>query len=231
MADQHRRRAQLPDEAAPGARAPRGRGRWWARRAGRRRTGRAAAPRGSRAPPGRRTARSSPRRRRAPGRGRRATSGAAVLQVGPAQVEPALQRRRRSGRPSPVPVRRARRSPRRARPARRRRRSGGRGTPATVSPGRGGRLLRQVPDGGASAARARRCRRPGSSARRARRSSVDLPAPLAPTSPTTSPGATVRSTPEKIVRAPWAAETPRATRVALTGRPYPRRAPPPADRP
>src|SRR5215212_4080651 len=48
------------------------------------------------------------------------------------------------------------------------------------------------------------------------RSNVDLPAPLTPTRPTTSPGATTRSRPEKRTRAPWPAASPRATRVALT---------------
>src|SRR3954454_7183019 len=51
------------------------------------------------------------------------------------------------------------------------------------------------------------------------RSSVDLPAPLTPTSPTTSPGATTRSRSENSTRAPWPAASPRATRVALMPHP------------
>src|SRR3954469_16234469 len=47
------------------------------------------------------------------------------------------------------------------------------------------------------------------------RSSVDLPAPLTPTRPTTSPGATTRSRSENRTRAPCPAARPRATRVAL----------------
>src|SRR3954462_4370661 len=50
------------------------------------------------------------------------------------------------------------------------------------------------------------------------RSSEDLPAPLTPTRPTTSPGAMTRSRSENRTRAPWPAARPRATRVALTGR-------------
>src|SRR3712207_4373029 len=49
------------------------------------------------------------------------------------------------------------------------------------------------------------------------RSRVDLPAPLTPTSLTTSPGATTRSRSAKRTRAPWPASRPRATSVALTG--------------
>ena len=48
------------------------------------------------------------------------------------------------------------------------------------------------------------------------RSSVDLPAPLGPTSPMTERGATTRSTPVNRVRGPWPADTPRATSWALT---------------
>src|SRR4051794_35054009 len=55
----------------------------------------------------------------------------------------------------------------------------------------------------------------GSSPANVRRS-VDLPAPLTPTRPTTSPGATTRSRSENSPRAPWPAARPRATRVALT---------------
>src|SRR4051795_6587487 len=55
------------------------------------------------------------------------------------------------------------------------------------------------------------------------RSRVDFPAPLTPTSPTTSPGATTRSRPENSTRAPWPAARPRATRVALTSRRLPSR--------
>src|SRR3954468_23354639 len=51
------------------------------------------------------------------------------------------------------------------------------------------------------------------------RSSVDLPAPLTPTRPTTSPGATTRSRSENRTRAPCPAARPRATRVALTQSP------------
>src|SRR3954454_9546000 len=63
------------------------------------------------------------------------------------------------------------------------------------------------------------------------RSSVDLPAPLTPTSPTTSPGAATRSRSENRTRAPCPAARPRATRVALkrtpggTGRTDRRRSP------
>ncbi len=47
------------------------------------------------------------------------------------------------------------------------------------------------------------------------RSRVDLPAPLAPTRPMTSPGATTRSSPEKRVRSPWPALRSLTTRVVL----------------
>lgn len=63
-------------------------------------------------------------------------------------------------------------------------------------------LSRRLPSSGTA--------RPASS-----RSSVDFPAPLAPTRPTTSPGATTRSSPEKSVRSPCPAARFLATRVAL----------------
>ena len=47
------------------------------------------------------------------------------------------------------------------------------------------------------------------------RSSVDLPAPLTPTRPTTSPGPITRSRPENSTRAPWPAAREVALRVAL----------------
>ena len=47
------------------------------------------------------------------------------------------------------------------------------------------------------------------------RSSVDLPAPLTPTSPTTSPGATTRSRSSKRRRSPWPAVRSLAINVAL----------------
>ena len=48
------------------------------------------------------------------------------------------------------------------------------------------------------------------------RSSVDLPAPLGPTTPSTSPGATVTDTPARIVAAPCAFWMSRAINVPLT---------------
>lgn len=48
-----------------------------------------------------------------------------------------------------------------------------------------------------------------------RRSSEDFPAPLAPTRPITSPGATTRSSPAKSVRSPCPAASSLATRVAV----------------
>src|SRR3954469_12353683 len=48
------------------------------------------------------------------------------------------------------------------------------------------------------------------------RSRVDLPAPLGPTTPSTSPGATVRETPARIVAAPCALCRSRAIRVPAT---------------
>ena len=56
----------------------------------------------------------------------------------------------------------------------------------------------------------------GATSPASRRSSVDLPAPLAPTTPTTSPGATVRSRCSKRVRWAWPPARSLATRVALT---------------
>src|SRR5690606_7939842 len=60
----------------------------------------------------------------------------------------------------------------------------------------------------------------GSTCRASRLSSVDLPAPLAPTTPTTSPGATVRSRSAKRVRWACPPDRPLATSVALTSRSY-----------
>src|SRR5690606_20761016 len=65
-------------------------------------------------------------------------------------------------------------------------------------------------------------------------SSVDFPAPLAPTTPRTSPGATVRSSESKRVRWPYPPARPWVTRVAVIGqschrggtRPSPRRGAP-----
>src|SRR6478735_8093682 len=48
-----------------------------------------------------------------------------------------------------------------------------------------------------------------------RRRSVDFPAPFAPTTPTTSPGATVRSSASKRVRWPYPPARPWATSVAV----------------
>ena len=47
------------------------------------------------------------------------------------------------------------------------------------------------------------------------RSSVDFPAPFAPTTPITSPGATVRSRPSKRMRWPYPPARSWATRVAV----------------
>src|SRR3954466_12077383 len=55
----------------------------------------------------------------------------------------------------------------------------------------------------------------GSSSPASRRRSVDLPAPLAPTRPTTSPGATTRSSSVNSTRPAWPAARPLATNVAL----------------
>src|SRR4051794_23719942 len=52
------------------------------------------------------------------------------------------------------------------------------------------------------------------------RSSVDLPAPLGPTTPSTSPSATVTETPARIVAAPCALCRSRAMRVPATGPAY-----------
>src|SRR4051812_48823203 len=52
------------------------------------------------------------------------------------------------------------------------------------------------------------------------RSRVDLPAPLGPTTPSTSPSATVRETPARIVAAPCALCRSRAIRVPATGAAY-----------
>src|SRR5215210_4162296 len=48
------------------------------------------------------------------------------------------------------------------------------------------------------------------------RSSVDFPAPLGPTTPSTSPGATVTETPARITAAPCALCRSRAIRVPAT---------------
>ena len=61
------------------------------------------------------------------------------------------------------------------------------------------------------------CPRSGASTPASSFSSVDLPAPLGPTTPTTSPGATVREMPSRIVWAPWAFATSRAVRTAVDG--------------
>ena len=58
-----------------------------------------------------------------------------------------------------------------------------------------------------------------------RRSSVDLPAPLGPTTPSTSPGATVSDTPARIVAAPCALLKSRAISVPLTPKEASRAAP------
>ena len=65
-------------------------------------------------------------------------------------------------------------------------------------------LLRQV--AGASRRSAARSPRSGRSSPASRRSSVDLPAPLGPTTPSTSPGATVTDTPARIAAAPYQLE-------------------------
>ncbi len=86
----------------------------------------------------------------------------------------------------------------------------------TVSPGERLGLLREVAD-----VRGRRraaCTDAGVGPphrRRGCRSSVVLPAPLGPTRPMTSPGATTRSSPENSSRSPCPAATPRACTVAL----------------
>src|SRR6185437_5338031 len=48
------------------------------------------------------------------------------------------------------------------------------------------------------------------------RSSVDFPAPLAPTSPITLPGDTTRSAPEKMTRSACPADSPLAVSTAFT---------------
>ena len=55
----------------------------------------------------------------------------------------------------------------------------------------------------------------GSSSPASSRSSVDLPAPFAPTRPTTSPGPTTRSSSVNRARAPWPAARPVAFSTAL----------------
>ena len=91
--------------------------------------------------------------------------------------------------------------------------------------GRCGRRRSRRAPARAPAAATRRTRRTGAvvtvpasgtSSPASRRSSVDLPAPLAPTTPTTSPGATVRSRCSKRVRWAWPPARSLATRVALT---------------
>ena len=170
-------------------------------------------------------------------RGQRAASGLAARQRGGLERRAARGRARASrqtasaaaprGRPPPSPSQRVERPGVRLPGAglvlgeRRRRglepgargrphRCGGRETRASVSPGAGR----------APAAGSPRCRRRGAPSRgRARstparmRSSVDLPAPLGPTTPTTSPGATVSDTPASTVEAPKLLQRSRATSV------------------
>ena len=79
--------------------------------------------------------------------------------------------------------------------------------------GRAVGLLRQVAGGPAVS---RTPPRSGRSSPARRRSSVDFPAPLGPTTPSTSPGATVTETPARIVAAPCALCRSRAIRVPAT---------------
>ena len=165
---------------------------------GTRRSGTAAARRVRPAPPGRRTARSSPVR----------------VQRRPSSVS-AASRRAPPGRRRPGSATGRARSRSGRRPRRARRQSLGRlvqlplrpghtGTPGEepghVLPGAPFGLLRQVADG-----RRRRapltapCLTAAPSRPASNRSSVDFPAPLTPTSPITSPGAITRSSPENRV--------------------------------
>ena len=94
---------------------------------------------------------------------------------------------------------------------------------ATVSPGRRSGSCRSNPtvaSGGLTAISpsTSALERPASASR-----SVDLPAPLGPVSPQTSPSATTRSRSENRVRAPRVAPTPRSVRVAVMPRGSPAR--------
>ena len=205
-------------EAPPAGRARRGRGRWWARRAARRRSGSAAARRAPPGRPDRRRARSSARPGRRRGRGRPAPAGSG--RRGPARRWPASGRARRRTR---------RRRPGSSEPSAAAaclHRGGGRGGAGAAAEVVGDGLARRPARAPAAASRrrrrsvrSRRCRRAASSPPASRRSSVDLPAPLAPTTPTTSPGATVRSRGSKRVRWAWPPARSLATRVAVTGEP------------
>ena len=216
VGDQRRRRRAGRGRTTPAARDRRGRGRWWARRAAPRRSGSAAARRAPREPPAHRRAWSSGRPGRRRGRARPATGGSTVLEVRRAGRQPVVQRDGvRVGAPRGPPTR----APRRRPPSPRSPRSrpcGGRGSrrssrrrraraPAAASP-------RRRPTGAVDTRPAIGADSPASS-----RSSVDLPAPLAPTTPTTSPGATVRFRDSKRVRCPWPPARSFATRVPVTG--------------
>ena len=134
----------------------------------------------------------------------------ARLEVGAAEREPRLERVRvalgGAGR-----VGRHRVAWRRARARRRRRRRcGARGSPAAARRARG-----RAPAAGSRRRPAvrRTLPRSGRSSPASSRSSVDLPAPFGPTTPSTSPGATVTETPARIVAAPCALCSSRAISV------------------
>ena len=146
---------------------------------------------------------------------------AARSTIGAAEREPAAparrrRRRRRRGAGGPA------RAPRRPSPAPRGRpRYAGPGADARVSPGRRSGSCGRCPTVavvGLTPTLPASATCPASI-----RSSVDLPAPLAPTRPTTSPGATTRSRPAKRARSPWPAERPVALTVGthLVTTPYP----------
>ena len=200
VADDDDAGARARRRTARAGRARRGRGRWSARRAAGRRSGTAAARPARPGPPARRRGRSSRRRgrRRAPPRRpppRRARRGRRRRGRASAPARRRTRRRRRRRRPSSSSVAASIAAWAAVTPVRRaERREHGLPRPPLV-------LLRQVAEGRrggltttlpASAGRS-----PDSV-----RSSVDLPAPLTPTRPTTSPGATTRSRPEKSTRAP-----------------------------
>ena len=127
-----------------------------------------------------------------------------AVRVGVARPPAAPSPERRGGRLHRV------RSPRRRRYGGRRTRRRSRPRPARA-PGAASRRTRR---------RARSTTEPSSGSRSPARmrSSVVLPAPLAPTTPTTSPGATVRSSASKRVRCACPPARSLVTRVALTGR-------------